>query len=197
MTTATAKMIYADKQLAQDILGKLLEKGGETLYDLFQLPHGWQIVRVTKCPKFMPKEVPLPVTFKKKSHSLTASGAELNGPTNAQVLDKLLDLVDDGTKPKAAKPAAATGDVFTFTIKVAKQTPEWWHLAESLPNSTSTWLAKTNVISATQLMDATPGVPTFEFTVSATFAKKKGWSAKPAAQIVAEAQADIAALSAP
>ena len=60
MTTATAKMIYADKQLAQDILGKLLEKGGETLYDLFQLPHGWQIVRVTKCPKFMPKEVQLP-----------------------------------------------------------------------------------------------------------------------------------------
>jgi len=196
MTTATAKMIYADKQLAQDILGKLLEKGGETLYDLFQLPHGWQIVRVTKCPKFMPKEVPLPVTFKKvKSHSLAASASEIFASTDGGVLDQLIGTVE--AKPKAVKPAAATGDLFTFTIKVAKQTPEWWHLAESLPNSTSTWLAKTNVISATQLMDATPGVPTFEFTVSAAFAKKKGWSAKPAAQIVAEAQADIAALSAP
>ena len=93
MTTATAKMIYSDKQIALDIMGKMHELDSDKLYDLFQLPHGWQIVRVTKCPKFMPKEIPVPVTWKKKT-------------TTAEVLDGLLGIVDP-FEP-APKPAPAT-----------------------------------------------------------------------------------------
>ena len=161
MTTATAKMIYSDKQIALDIMGKMHELDSDKLYDLFQLPHGWQIVRVTKCPKFMPKEIPVPVSWKKKT-------------TTAEVLDGLLGVVDP-VEP-APKPAPLdVGEVVTFTLKVKKQSPEWFHLAEPLPNSSSVWLAKASLVNFTQLMDATPGVPTFEFTVSAKFAKKKGW----------------------
>ena len=171
MTTETAKMIYSDKQIALDIMGKMHELDSDKLYDLFQLPHGWQIVRVTKCPKFMPKEIPVPVNWKKKMPKEDPALMAAMAPLYENGLEEL----KDATKPVKPAPLDIGQDTVTLTLKVKKQSPEWFHLAEPLPNSSSVWLAKASLVSFTQLMDATPGVPTFEFTVSAKFAKKKGW----------------------
>ncbi len=156
MTTETAKMIFADKQIAQDILGKLMETTPDTLYDLFQLPTGWQVVRVKQCPpKTFSKETAMPITWNKKKAKPTADAP-------------------------SAQPAAAsqTADVFSFLIKVKKESKEWFNLAEPLPNTTSVWLAKATLVKSELVY---PASNTWEFTVPMALAKKKGWN-KPVAQ---------------
>ncbi len=61
MSTATSKMIYADKSIADAILGKLREANPDFKYDMIKLPVGHQIVRINVLPAFMPLAIPLPI----------------------------------------------------------------------------------------------------------------------------------------
>ena len=80
--------------------------------------------------------------------------------------------------PQALGPSAPTADVFSFLIKVKKESKEWFHLAEPLPNTTSVWLAKATLVKSELVY---PASNTWEFTVPMALAKKKGWN-KPVAQ---------------
>ena len=61
MMTSTSKMIYSDHAIASSLAGKLRDANPDDKYDIFKLAIGWQIVRITKLPDFMPPAVPLPV----------------------------------------------------------------------------------------------------------------------------------------
>jgi hypothetical protein len=57
----TAKMIYADKVVANAILEKMKARSPEDLFNVVQLPTGWQVCRITKCAPYMPPAKPLPI----------------------------------------------------------------------------------------------------------------------------------------
>jgi hypothetical protein len=58
---ATAKMIYPQKHIAEAILGKMRDANAGAKFELFELPIGFQVVRITKLPDFMPLPIPMPV----------------------------------------------------------------------------------------------------------------------------------------
>lgn len=58
----TAKMIYADPQVAKAILRKMEKRNPTDTWNVLQLPTGWQVCRITKCPPYMPPAKPFPVT---------------------------------------------------------------------------------------------------------------------------------------
>ena len=62
MMTSTSKMIYTDQAVATALVGKLRDANPDQKYETFKLAIGWQIVRITKLPDFMPLAIPLAVT---------------------------------------------------------------------------------------------------------------------------------------
>ena len=64
MYASTAKMIYPEKSVAEAILGKMRDANADAKFELFELPIGFQVVRITKLPDFMPLPLPLPVAKK-------------------------------------------------------------------------------------------------------------------------------------
>jgi len=157
MTTETAKMIFADKQIAQDILGKLQESAPDALYDLFQLPTGWQVVRVKQCPPANFKPLPMP-----KMTSLANAIAEYG-----------LEEFPSAPAPKPAKPAKANGDLFTFQAQVKYATKCEFVLTEKLPGAKSFSLYKALLVKSELVY---PASQTWEFTIAMSVAKKKGWT---------------------
>ena len=131
MITATAKMIYSDKGIAEAILGKLIENSPDSKYDLFKLPVGWQIVRVKKLPDFMPPAKPLPV--KKTADAKSAA-----------------HLAACGGNPGAV----------TFGVKVERETPHWVYFKEPVGPLGAKWLHKSHIISQADLDGVTQFVVT-------------------------------------
>src|ERR1035437_9261156 len=64
MYASTAKMIYPEKSIAEAILSKMRDANADAKFELFELPIGFQVVRITKLPDFMPLPLPLPVAKK-------------------------------------------------------------------------------------------------------------------------------------
>ena len=57
--TQTAKMIYADANVARKILGKMKKSHPERQYTVMKVTTGWQVCGVTVCPSGMPAKKPL------------------------------------------------------------------------------------------------------------------------------------------
>ena len=57
--TQTAKMIYADANVARMILGKMKKSHPERQYTVMKVTTGWQVCGVTVCPTGMPAKKPL------------------------------------------------------------------------------------------------------------------------------------------
>jgi hypothetical protein len=119
MTTATAKMIYADKQIANAILGKLSEAIPDAKYDLFKLPVGWQIVRVKKMPDYMPPAKPIPVKESATNFLIQSQNAE----------------------------ETMSGGVIKFLAKVQRETSQWVYFKEPVGPIKAQWLHKSHIIS--------------------------------------------------
>jgi len=75
--TETAKMIFPDKTTAREILTSLNRRKPASLFTVVQIPQGWQVCRIHKCPDYMPAMKPAPVVTKfapKSDTQLTAMG---------------------------------------------------------------------------------------------------------------------------
>ena len=57
--TQTAKMIYADANVARMILGKMKKSHPERQYTVMKVTTGWQVCGVTQCPSAMHPKKPL------------------------------------------------------------------------------------------------------------------------------------------
>ena len=75
--TETSKLIFPDEPTAREILTSLNRRKPASLFTVVQIPQGWQVCRVHKCPDYMPAMKPAPVTTKfapKSDTQLTAMG---------------------------------------------------------------------------------------------------------------------------
>jgi hypothetical protein len=59
--TQTAQMIYAQKPVAQMILGKMLKRNPGKSWTMVQIPSGWQVAPVNVLKSGMPPAKPAPV----------------------------------------------------------------------------------------------------------------------------------------
>jgi len=75
--TETSKLIFPDEPTAREILTSLNRRKPASLFTVVQIPQGWQVCRVHKCPAYMPAMKPAPVVTKfaaKSDKQLTAMG---------------------------------------------------------------------------------------------------------------------------
>jgi hypothetical protein len=76
MMNEASKMIYADKTIADAIIGKLRETNPAFKYDMIKLPVGHQIVRINVLPAYMPPAIPSPVA---KHHAVAFTPSWAHG----------------------------------------------------------------------------------------------------------------------
>jgi hypothetical protein len=72
--TTTAKMIYADRKVANMILGKMKKRQPQEIWELVKLPTGWQVARIQKLPAYMPPAKPAAVATPDVKSSEEAAG---------------------------------------------------------------------------------------------------------------------------
>ena len=140
--TETAKLIFQDETTAREILTSLNRRKPASLFTVVQIPQGWQVCRVHKCPAYMPAMKPAPVTKK----FAPKTGAQLTAIGLVKLTCPLVKL-----NPKEFTILRPAGDTGTYKLdalvkwsrNLTKQTitfevPLAWAKARGLLQSTAT-----------------------------------------------------------